>query len=301
MQTAKTNRMKQWIFRLWYFSKGDTRAALLLIGICFFVLMGPSLLKKQFRTAQQDHPEWRNDLLAEIQKLEKKKEIEDTLQPFNFDPNEVSLENLLEMNFPKGIARTIIRYREKGGQFRKKEDLQKIYGLDSTMYALLEPYIQVPQKASFPKRAKNSSKSWNKPSFSQETIDVNQASQKEWQQFYGIGPVLSGRIIKFKEALGGFGSVDQVGETYGLEDSIFQQIRPFLTLQAKPQQINLNHCKVETLAAHPYISWKLARRIISYRQQHGVFSSIDDLSGIQALPEDFFVKVVPYLTVEGEK
>ena len=39
---------------------------------------------------------------------------------------------------------------------------------------------------------------------SDSTIDVNRADAQEWQQLYGIGPVLSGRIVKFRDLLGGF-------------------------------------------------------------------------------------------------
>lgn len=290
--------MKQWILSLLYFSKGDTRASLLLVMVCFLTLMGPPWLKNRLAPPPSNDPEWKKALLAGLQALEKSEALRDTLYPFYFDPNAISLDSLLVMNLPLSVAQTIIRYREKGGQFRRKEDLQKIYGLDSVLYATLEPYIQTPSKKSFPKRAVLPSTPQSRTSRSAKTIDINLASREEWQQFYGIGPVLSGRIIKFREALGGFDSIDQVGETYGLADSVFQQIRPFLLFKEQPKRIDINQCTLEVLAAHPYISWQLARRIVHYRQQHGPFNSLEDLSGMQALPADFFEKVIPYLKVE---
>jgi competence ComEA-like helix-hairpin-helix protein len=259
--------------------------------------MAPSVLKKQLRNGNAPEPEWKNELLAAMDRLEKREERPDTLRPVAFDPNTVSLDSLLDMNVPPGVARTIIKYRDKGGQFWKKEDLQRIYGMDSALYAGLEPYIRVPARASKPKQYQ---KSFPKKDYVRKAlpkIEINSAGVEAWQRLYGIGPVLSERIVKFRDALGGFRAIEQVGETYGLADSVFQQIRPQLVLEGGMQQININRCSVETLAGHPYVSWKLARRIISYRQQHGHFEDLEDLKDVKELPMDFFERVGPYLEV----
>ncbi len=291
--------MKQWILQFLYFSKRDTRASLFLIFICFSTLMGPSLLKKQFRSTKGSDPEWKADLLAAMDRLEEKQKKPDTLQPVNFDPNTISLDSLLEMNVPSRIARTLIKYREKGGQFWKKEDLQRIYGVDSVLYAALEPHIRIPARSVKTQKTKKTFPKNVHKRKAPPKIEINKAGPEEWQRLYGIGPVLSKRIVKFREALGGFRTIDQVGETYGLADSVFQQIRPFLQLTETPRKIDLNRCSLEVLAAHPYINWKLARRIISYRQQHGPFQDLEDLRGIKELPVGFWEQIGAYLEVNN--
>lgn len=293
--------MKHWILHLLYFSRGDARASLFLVFICFSMLVFPSVIVKYLKRPSLAQPDWKATLIASVERLNNSQEQQDTLRPFPFDPNTVSLDSLLDMNLPPRTARTIIRYREKGGQFRRKADLLKIYGLDSALYIGLEPFIRISGPSYSSREGKRYARREGRPRQATKVIQINQAGREEWQGLYGIGPVLSQRIVRFRDGLGGFTSVEQLRETYGLADSVFQQIRPFLKLEKGVQKIDINRCSVESLAAHPYISWKLARRILSYRDQHGPFKELDSLKEIRELPEDFFDKVVPYLSCERQQ
>ena len=111
-----------------------------------------------------------------------------------------------------------------------------------------------------------------------ENLDINLADSAVWSRLPGISFRLACRIIHFRDRLGGFYSIDQVKETFGLPDSTFQLIRPFLRCgEMGVQKINLNIADLEVLQAHPYIRWKLAKEIIQYRAQHGGFKSIAEL------------------------
>ncbi|MCB9282482.1 MAG: helix-hairpin-helix domain-containing protein [Lewinellaceae bacterium] len=215
----------------------------------------------------------------------------DTLFPFN--PNEASEDQLILLGLSQKTAGTIIRYREKGGKFRKKEDLARIYSLSDADYQRLEPYIDIPVSGSKgEKRASPSQQSRNLP------IDVNQAGSEEWQTLRGIGPGYAGRILKFRDKLGGFTSIEQIGETYGLPDSVFQQIKPLLVLSPVFRTIPINRITEEELAAHPYLSRKQAHVILLFRENHGGFKSLDDLKPIRVLPDSTLQKLTPYLTFE---
>jgi len=286
--------VKNKLLLLLYFSKRESRGALVLISLCFALMILPDHLLSCFWKSASVSGRWRQELSAQLQNLENKSEPKDTLLPFDFDPNEVSLEELDHMNFPPAVARTLVNYRNKGGRFREREDLLKIYGLDTALYRRLEPHIRIKRESRNTFSRQPSKKTVKKAL--PEPIDINTADKEAWQKFYGIGPVLSGRIIKFREALGGFSRIEQVGETYGLADSVFQSIRPHLKLERLPLSININQCDLETLARHPYISWKLARRLLRYRQQHGPFDGVEDMKGIKELPDDFFEKVAPYFS-----
>lgn len=119
-----------------------------------------------------------------------------------------------------------------------------------------------------------------------------------WQSIKGIGPAYAKRIVGYREKLGGFVSVDQVGTTYGLPDSTFQKMKP--RLQASPvfRKIAINTASLEELKAHPLISWKQADIIISYRSHHGRFDNLEDLAKIKALPEDMLANLNPYLNFD---
>ncbi len=130
-------------------------------------------------------------------------------------------------------------------------------------------------------------------------IDVNLADTTAYISLPGIGSKLSQRIIAFRDKLGGFHSVDQVGETYLLPDSTFQKIKSRLVISdTMVKQININLASVDEMKVHPYLRYALANAIFQYRQQHGNFNSVGDIKKIMLVTEDIFNKVAPYLSVQ---
>ena len=131
--------------------------------------------------------------------------------------------------------------------------------------------------------------------------DVNLSDSGEWSRLPGIGEKLASRIIHFREKLGGFYQLDQVAETYGLPDTTFQKIKPYLRIRSDSlHQININTATKELLMSHPYIRWPLARSIIEYRLQHGSFHSVDELLQLAQMDPVKFEKLKPYLIVKQE-
>jgi len=117
-----------------------------------------------------------------------------------FDPNNASEKILLENGIPQKQAKMIIKYRNKGGKFYKKEDLKKIYGMPESVYQNLESFIKIesvfPKKKSIAKTSPPNEQHDQKP-FKSIQIDINKATAEEWQKLRGIGPAFSKRITKF--------------------------------------------------------------------------------------------------------
>ncbi|MBK6345078.1 MAG: helix-hairpin-helix domain-containing protein [Bacteroidales bacterium] len=65
------------------------------------------------------------------------------ITPFIFDPNTLEKKDWIKMGFTEKQASGIVRYREKGGMFRKKEDLKKLYAVTEDVYCILEPFISI--------------------------------------------------------------------------------------------------------------------------------------------------------------
>jgi competence ComEA-like helix-hairpin-helix protein len=127
-------------------------------------------------------------------------------------------------------------------------------------------------------------------------IDINSADTTAFIALPGIGSKLASRIVLFREKLGGFYTVDQIGEVYGLRDSVFQKIRPALRCDRSGiKMISINSAAKEELKAHPYIRWKLANVLVQYRTMHGPFSSLDDLKKIENLDSSALARMAPYL------
>jgi len=151
---------------------------------------------------------------------------------FFFDPNILSEEGFTKLGLSQKTIRTIINYRSKGGHFKTPEDIRKIYGLSKADADRLIPYVHITSSNTITKEEIK----YDKPVTSNQTqqykkININTATAEDWKAFAGIGDAIANRIIKFRTSIGGFKSVDQVAKTYGLNDSVFQQIKPFLYLK----------------------------------------------------------------------
>lgn len=219
----------------------------------------------------------------------------------NFDPNGVSLQSLLDMGLPPRSAHIWVKYLSKGGHFKKPEDVLKIYGLPQKWYQTALPYMHIAASPNeqvekgvenhFPK------KEWTKPAAKTCTpIDINMADTASWQNLRGIGKVLASRIVKFRDKLGGFYAIEQVKETYGLADSVYQKILPCLQLSSSPlKPLLINQASFNELASHPYLGYKAARAILNWKDQHGSFGKMEDLEAIVALDRQQLTKLRPYL------
>lgn len=130
-------------------------------------------------------------------------------------------------------------------------------------------------------------------------IDINHADTTQWERLPGIGPVLARRIVTFRERLGGFHAIAQVGETFGLADSVFNKIQGMLVLgEVSLRKTDLNQTDEKSLADHPYINTKLARLIIRYRNNHGPFRRPEDLKGIPLVNDSIYRKLEKYFEVK---
>jgi len=220
---------------------------------------------------------------------------------FIFDPNTLSEQGWKKLGIRGRTIQTIQKYISKGGRFMKPEDLGKMYGLPKDQYERLLPFVRIKEQA----QEKGNDKAYTKPQTDSKTsnrvlaiIDINEADTSMLIELPGIGSKLSNRIINFRDKLGGFYSVAQVKEIYGLPDSTYQKIK--LLLQCDPsriQKININTAEAATLKNHPYINWNIANAIVNYRQQHGDFKSTEDLLKIVILSPEILEKINPYVKV----
>ncbi|MGN7719125.1 ComEA family DNA-binding protein [Chitinophaga sp. 22620] len=129
-------------------------------------------------------------------------------------------------------------------------------------------------------------------------IDINAADSAQWERLPGIGPTLAKRIVGFRERLGGFYDTRQVGEVYGLADSVFNKIQPFLRLgDVSLRKISLNDTDDKSLALHPYINTKLARVIVRYRSAHGPFREVEALRALALVDDSIYRKIEKYLAI----
>lgn len=221
---------------------------------------------------------------------------------FSFDPNTASPAELKRLGLSDKVVQTIVKFRSKG-QFYKARDFSKIFGLSKADFLRLSPYIVIEQTSqSTASKMPHSPKKDSLPTkrdYPKEKIDINLAAAEEWQLLSGIGAVLGKRIVNYRKKLGGFHTIEQVGEVYQLPDSVFQNIKPQLELnETNIRQLDINTASVDELQEHPYLKWRQAQIIVNYRENHGAFEKVEDLEKIRAFDTNLLEKIKPYLIVQ---
>lgn len=220
-------------------------------------------------------------------------------EPFPFDPNLAVDEEWQRLGLSDRTIATIRRFREKGGRFRKPEDIRKIFGLSPQLADRLMPFVRITSPTDRNKPFRNDSMNigmkYARPP--PRIMDINGADSADWESLPGIGPTLAGRIVKYRNKLGGFHRKEQVGETYGLPDSVYRLIEHRLHLDetSTPGRIAVNTASFEQLSGHPYIPYRMARAIIAYRDQHGPYKGRDDMMRIALITPEALEKMLPYL------
>ncbi|HRO48150.1 helix-hairpin-helix domain-containing protein [Agriterribacter sp.] len=216
---------------------------------------------------------------------------------FYFDPNTLTPAGWQRLGISGRTIQTIQNFTAKGGRFYKAEDMGKIYGLRKQDYERLLPYVHIAVKEAEHKKERSAEAvSYTRAKYNVHVIPVNTADTTAFIALPGIGSKLANRIINFREKLGGFYTVEQIREVYGVSDSIFQQIRPYLECDASAiKRININTASINELKAHPYVKYQVGNAVIQYRLQHGRFQNMDDLKQVHVMSDDLLQKLEPYI------
>jgi competence protein ComEA len=293
-------RLSAWIRSFFGFSRTETNAFLILLPLMVLLIFSEPAYRYWFVRRPRDFSNDKKELdsLMATWKWEESDSVvrmasEEKL--FSFDPNLATREELAELGFHHSIANRIVNYRLKGGKFVWKKDLMKIYGMDSVLCKKLLPFIDLPEKSEKPNEDRKFEPK-EKPIIKK--FDLNTADTSRLIKIHGIGPKLSRRIVIFREKLGGFTSLVQLKEVYGLDSTVIHELvgKSFIDENFRPRLIEINKATERELANHPYINYKLAKAITTYRFQHGLYRTVDELKKIAIIDEVNFQKIKPYLS-----
>lgn len=295
------NRLRAWIRALLGFSRTETNGFLILLPVMVIILASAPLYQWWISSRPVDlstDARKLDSLIAHWEWNQPDSASKKTTLLFAFNPNIASKQTLIELGMDEKLAARIVNYRSKGGVFRVKKDLAKIYGMDSALFLALSAYIDLPERTI--SRQKENVASLKTKSTSFERFDINLADTAQLIKIYGVGPKLSLRIINYRDKLGGFITMQQLREVYGLDSVVIKNLekRFYIAEGFGPQKININQSDQKIIASHPYIKFALANAIATYRFQHGEFRQIEDLKAIVSLDESTFQKIKPYLTVK---
>lgn len=155
-------------------------------------------------------------------------------------------------------------------------------------------------------------------------VFVNTADTTQWAKLPFIGAVLSKRIVKYREMIGGFASLDEVQKVYGLKPETFEKIQPFLVLDSIPSELkkakkdytqfadkypdkkekeeipvlDINTASEGDFALLPGIGTVLSERIVKFRDAKKGFRSVEEVGKVFGLKPEVFAQIQPYLQLK---
>ena len=219
---------------------------------------------------------------------------------FPFDPNTADSTQLLRLGLSPWQVRNIYKYRSRGGIYRRPADFARLYGLTQKQYRELASLIRI--GADYQSAAALAT---DGPVYQRDTvrypakiaptehIALNTADTLQLKRVPGIGSYFARSIVRYRDRLGGFASVEQLREI----DDFPVEALPYFTLGNTPlRKIDVNHLTLNELKRHPYIGFYRARDIIDYRRLKGPLHSLNDLHLLRDFPPEAIHRLEPYVT-----
>ncbi len=205
---------------------------------------------------------------------------------FAFDPNKATDDEFLRLGLSQKQLSGIRNYQNKGGIYKNKDGFFKMWGLRDDQKKELSDYIII--------EGKDNSTS-GKLTVKDISIELNTADSIQLKQLPGIGDKLSKRIVKYRDILGGFYSLSQLKEVYGLNEQTILRIKDKLTLDStKIRKLDVNFGDLSELSRHPYLQKNLARQIIKFRTKNGRIPNLIVLRDSMILNIDEYNRLKPY-------
>ena len=234
-----------------------------------------------------------------------------------FDPNTADSSTLVHLGLKKWQVSNMLKYRAKGGRYRKAEDMKRLYGMTDSMYQALLPYIQIDTVAikqyrdSVRKSQMDSVRTDSLPRYispKRDTIlNLRTADTTELKKIRGIGSYRARQIVRYRKELGGFVNTEQLREIKALQPLLTDSLQADSLLShfwidsiiIVPLQVN--SCRAETLERHPYLSFEQAKAVYELRRKKIRLESIEQLRRLDCFTEEELRRVEPYLSFEVVK
>ena len=301
--------MKNKIKDFFYFNRSEQSGILFLIALILILLSTIILIPHFTQKQPQDFTEIEKEIQSLIQAKQpnsphKEPEIlekSENFQKFYFNPNHASKDELKNLGIPEKLIKTVINYREKGGKFKTKNDLKKIYGFPDSLFRELEPYLMTEKEMVTQKKEASDSLYTHQKIFQAELTEINTADSIDLIQIKGIGSYTAGKILYYRKKWNGFYSLEQLYEIQGLKKENVDTFIDKLTLNTSSiKKIDINTVSHDELKNLYGINWNTVNAILAYRKQHGKYKTTNEIMNTGIIDSITYKKLENYITVSND-
>ncbi|KQO33930.1 hypothetical protein ASF10_17725 [Flavobacterium sp. Leaf82] len=257
---------------------------IVLQAVYFFIDF--SLPEKSFNEKEQ----WMA-LQSEIDAMKLTK-LKEKPKIYTFNPNFISDYKGYKLGMSVLEIDRLLAFRKENKYVTSAREFQDVTKISDSLLKIISPLFKFPDWTQGKSNFKISKKEFiQKPFFKKEKIivsDINQASQEDLVKIYGIGEALSLRILKQKEILGCFVSMEQMNDVWGLSPEVIYELNTHfkVIIPSNFKKIAINEASLKELSQFSYFRYTLAKQIVTYRSMNGNINNIEDLSKIKGFPVD---------------
>lgn len=276
-----------------YFTYTKSQRAGILGLFALIVIMQIIYLSVDFSPFRCDSPERQQWLAMQSQfdSLAKSKPKGYVMRPFN--PNFITDFKGYQLGMSVAEIDRLLDFRKTDRYVNSAAEFQQITKVSDALLAKISPLFKFPDWVN--KRNKAFVKTYDKTKLP--VIDINLATQEDLKKVYGIGDGLSERILNEKEKLGGFVSMEQMNDIWGLSPEVIDKLNQSFKIGSLPavKKIPINEASVKELSQFPYFRYPLAKSIVTYRSMNGSIKGVEDLVKISAFPVEKVKIIALYL------
>ena len=217
---------------------------------------------------------------------------------YSYNPNFISDFKAYKLGMTLPQINRLHAFRQQGKFANSPEEFQAVTGVSDSLLNAIAPNFKFPDWVNNPRSSSYPKSKW-KEFPKKETLkilDINQATKEDLIKVSGIGDAISDRILKQKDIFGGFVSMDQMTDIWGLTPEVIAELNKYFIVESLPkiQKININTASIKELGQFYYFRYPISKNIVTYRSMNGDVK-IEDLSNIKGFPVDKLKIIALYL------
>ena len=276
------------------YSKSQRSGIFLLVLLCVICQFAFFYLDPSSENVENSEKQKWIGLQAKVDSLKvEKKNYIPKIYPFN--PNYITDYKGSKLGMSIEEIDRLLNFRKTNQYVNSALEFQKVTQVSDSLLNAISPYFKFPDWVN--KSKAKSYKPFEKKIEKLVPLDINLATKEDLIKIYGIGPALSDRILKQKELFGGFVSMKQMDDVWGLSPEVIENLNKHFKIASLPKikKIDINNSSIKELLLFPYFKYALAKAIVTYRSMNGDFKNFEDLTRINGFPIEKLDIIILYL------